>query len=385
MVYPWLRSDVTLMSCNMRKTIRAGSENFLAARICSRIILWLAVLVLLPAGIARAQVNNAGQITGTVLDPSGKSIPNAVVTASQPSTGITRSAKTSGSGLYVLTDLQAGTYQVEATAGGFAKAVYQSVVVQVAQTTNLEIKMTIGQVNETVTVSASVQTLETTQNTLSTTIDPELMEDLPLNGRDVLEFATLAPGAADPGIHGNNYNTYNDMPNAAVNISISGTTDQFQRYKTFSSSFWDVAPAREGAFEEATVSTAGLDSANGMAGSQVQFNVKRGTNQFHGRGFWQAENSFFNANSWTNNAQGFPLPKSRNNFYGGNLGGPLLPKRLVGNHNVYFFVNLEYNKVPNSFVNYNYAMTGDTSGPTTDNCAGSTEGATNGCYTYEVT
>jgi hypothetical protein len=370
MAYRWLRSEISLLNHHMRNTFRAGSENFMAAQICKRIILWLAVLVLLPAGIARAQVNNAGQITGTVLDPSGKSVPGAVVTASQPSTGFSRTAKASGSGVYVFTDLQAGTYQVQATAQGFATAVYQSVVVQVAQTTNLEIKMTIGQVNETVTVSAAVQTLETTQNTLSTTISPELMENLPLNGRDVLEFATLAPGASDPGIHGNNYNTYNDLPNAAVNITISGTADQFQRYKTFSSSFWDVAPAREGAFEEATVSTAGLDSANGQAGSQVQFNVKRGTDQYHGRGFWQAENSFFNANTWYNNARGIPLPKSRNNFYGGNLGGPLLPKRLVGNHHVYFFVNLEYNKVPNAFPITNNALTTD---------------ASNGLFTYETT
>jgi len=323
----------------------------------------------------RAQVSSSGQITGTVFDPSGKVISGAEVTVANPVTNFTQTVKASGTGIYVFSELQPGTYVLSATANGFAKAVLNDVVVQVAQTTNLPIKMTIGGQTQTVTVSADVTVLQTTENTLSTTINPELMENLPLNGRDVLEFATLAPGSANPGIHGNNYNTYNDLPNAAVNISISGTADQFQRYKTFSSSFWDVAPAREGAFEEATVSTAGLDSANGEAGSQVQFNVKRGTDQFHGRGFWQAENSFFNANTWSNNAQGIPLPKSRNNFYGGNFGGPLLPKRLVGNHKVYFFVNLEYNKVPNAFSTVNNALTGDTSGPTTDNCASGSEGA----------
>lgn len=332
---------------------------------------------------AHAQVSNNGQISGTVFDPSGKTIPGAQVTVTNPATSFTKTVKASGTGAYVFTALQPGTYTVSATADGFSKTIIDSVVVQVAQTTDLPIKMAIGTQTQTVTVTAT-PVLQTTQSTLATTISPALMEDLPLNGRDVLEFATLAPGAANTGIHGNNYNTYNDLPNAAVNISISGTTDQFQRYKTFSSSFWDVAPAREGAFEEATVSTAGLDSANGSAGSQVQFAVKRGTSHFHGRGFWQAENSFFNANDWTNNAQGIAMPKTRNNFYGGNLGGPLLPKSLVGNHSVYFFVNLEYNKVPNAFSTHNLALTGDTSGPTADNCAGSTEGAANGCYTYEV-
>lgn len=334
--------------------------------------LWIVAALafcLLP-GALRAQVSNNGQITGTVFDPSGKVVPGAEVTVTNPATNFTQMVKASASGVYVFPELQPGTYTVAATAQGFAKTIFNNVVVQVAQTTNLPIKMTIGVQSQTVTVSAEAQVLQTTQNTLSTTISPALIENLPLNGRDVLEFATLAPGAANPGIHGNNYNTYNDLPNAAVNISVGGTADQFQRYKTFSSSFWDVAPAREGAFQEATVSTAGLGSANGGAGSQVQFDVKSGTDKFHGRVFWQAENSYFNANSWSNNARGIPLPKSRNNFYGGNLGGRLLPKRLVGSHNVYFFVNLEYNKVPSAFATQNYA-------PTTD--------ATNGLFTYEVT
>lgn len=338
---------------------------------------------LLP-GMARAQVSNGGQISGTVFDPSGKTIPGAEVTVANATTNFTKTVKASGSGGYVFTDLQAGTYTVSAMAHGFARVVFDSVVVQVAQTTDLPIKMTIGEQTQTVTVSAAA-VLETTQSTLSTTISPALMENLPLNGRDVLQFATLAPGSSNPGIHGNNYNTYNDLPNAAVNISISGTTDQFQRYKTFSSSFWDVAPAREGAFDEATVSTAGLDAASGMAGSQVQFAVKRGTDAYHGRGFWQAENSFFDANAWTNNAEGLAMPKTRNNYFGGNLGGPLLPKSLMGNHNVYFFVNLEYNKVPAAFNTFNYAPTGTAAnGPTTDNCGTSGEGAANGCFTYEV-
>lgn len=335
-------------------------------------------------GVARAQVNNSGQITGTVFDPSGKTIPNAEVTITNPSTNFSQTVKASATGSYAFPALQAGTYTVSATAAGFNRIVFDSVVVQVAQTTDLPIRMTVGVQTQTVTVSASSQELQTTQNTLSTTISPTLMENLPLNGRDVLQFATLAPGSSNPGIHGNNYNTYNDLPNAAVNISISGTTDQFQRYKTFSSSFWDVAPAREGAFDEATVSTAGLDAASGMAGSQVQFAVKRGTNQYHGRGFWQAENSFFDANAWTNNAQGLAMPKTRNNYFGGNLGGPLLPKSLMGNHNVYFFVNLEYNKVPNAFNSFNYAPTGTANGATTDNCGTSGEGSANGCFTYEV-
>jgi hypothetical protein len=335
---------------------------------CRNAVFWAMILIILPVG-ALAQISNTGQITGTVLDPSGRAIPGAEVTVANPATNFTQTVKASATGVYVFPELEPGTYEVEATAKGFSKSSYTRVVVEVAQTTNLQIKMTVGSASQTVTVSAAAQILQTTETTLSTTISPTMMENLPLNGRDVLEFAALAPGDANPGIHGNNYTTYNDLPNAAVNITVSGTADQFQRYKTFSSSFWDVAPAREGAFQEATVSTAGLGAANGGAASQLQFSVKSGTNKFHGRAFWQAENSFFNANSWYNNARGIPLPKTRNNWFGGNLGGPLLPKRLVGNHNTYFFVNLEYNRVPNSFATTNNTLTSD---------------AANGLFTYEA-
>lgn len=236
---------------------------------CRNAVFWAMFLVILPLG-ARAQISNTGQITGTVLDPSGKAIPGAEVTAANPATNFTQTVKASANGVYIFPELEPGTYQVEATAKGFSKASYTRVVVEVAQTTNLQIKMTVGSASQTVTVSAAAQILQTTETTLSTTISPTLMENLPLNGRDVLEFAALAPGDANPGIHGNNYTTYNDLPNAAVNITVSGTADQFQRYKTFSSSFWDVAPAREGAFQEATVSTAGLGAANGGAARRVR-------------------------------------------------------------------------------------------------------------------
>jgi hypothetical protein len=354
-----------------RQSVGRGAKRSCALRKeISKAVFWLAVLVLLPAAVVRAQISNTGQITGTVLDPSGKVIPGAQVTATNPAISFKETVKASASGVYVFPALEPGTYEVEATAKGFSKVVYNRIVVSVAQTTNLQIKLAIGATTQSVTVSATAQVLQTTQTTLATTISPKLMEDLPLNGRDVLEFATLAPGAANPGIHGNNYNTYNDLPNAALNITVSGTADQFQRYKTFSSSFWAVAPAREGAFQEATVSTAGLGAANGGAASQIQFAVKSGTNHYHGRAFWQAENSFFNANSWYNNARGIPMPKTRNNFFGGNLGGPLLPARLVGSHHVYFFINVEYNRVPNAFATTNNALTSD---------------AASGLFTYETT
>lgn len=327
-------------------------------------------LVLLPAALARAQVSTAGKIAGTVLDPSGRAIPGAAVTATDHSISLTRSVQANASGAFVFAALPPGAYDVSAIAKGFATAIYRNVAVQVAQTTDVTIKMTLGAANQTVTVSAAGQLLQTTQTTLSTTISPTLIENLPLNGRDILEFATLVPGADNPAGVGQRYTTLNGLPPAANHITVNGTNDQFVRYTNFSTSFVGVAPLREGAFSEATVSTGALGSLNGSGASQIQFETKRGTNHFHGRLFWQTENSFFNANTWSNNASGIPNPKYRQNYFGGNLGGPLLPASLVGNHHVYFFVNLEYNKQPTAYTVTNNTLTAN---------------AANGLYTYEAT
>jgi hypothetical protein len=325
----------------------------------------LAVLALFfaLAIVANAQVATSGRLSGVVTDPSGAVIPGATLTISQASTGFSQIVTSSATGVYTFPALQPGTYQLKVTAKGFTTAIYSNVVVEAAQTTNVQIKMKVGETSQTVEVSAQAEVLKTTQNALATTISPTLIENLPLAGRDLLEFATIVAGAANP--ENQRYTTYNNLPNAALNIEVNGTNDNFQRYKTFSTGFFTAAPLREGAFEEATVSTSNLSSDAGAEGAaKIQFITKRGTDKFHGRGFWQAQNSFFNANSYTNNAIGRPLPKSRSNYYGGDLGGPLWP------HNrAFFFFHLEYNDSPSASYPRNTELTSD---------------AANGLYTYDA-
>lgn len=320
---------------------------------------------------ARAQVGDTGQISGTVLDPSGDVVPGAEVTAANPAISFTRTVKASATGVYAFTDLQPGTYAVSAKAKGFSTAVYNNVTVVVSQTTNVTIKLAIGSTSQTVTVSETAQVLQTTSNAVSTTISPTLINDLPLNGRDLSEFGTLVPGAANPaGIHGTEYTTFNAEPAASISITVNGTEDQFQRFKTFSSSYYPPAPLREGAFDEATVTTSGGGSASGAFGaSQVQFATKAGTDQYHGRAFWQADNSYFYANRWTNNARGLPRPHSEANYFGGSLGGPLLPKSITGSHRVYFFTQIERFNGPSASPVFNSMLT---------------QGAASGLFTYEV-
>jgi hypothetical protein len=293
-----------------------------------------ATFFLLGSGFLRGQVRTTGQLSGTVLDASGAVVPGATLTVSLVSTGFSQIVTANESGEYLFPALQPGAYQLRASAKGFNDEVIDNVVVDAAHTTDVKVQLKIGTSSETVRVTTTGEVLETTTNTLSSTISPEDIQNLPLSGRDVLPFAQLVPGAQSGGDQ--RFTTYNALPNAAISITVDGVDDNFQRYRSSTTGFYTAAPLRLGAFDEVTVSTDSLTADAGSEGSvQLRFVTKRGTNQFHGSAFWQAQNSAFNANTYTNNALGIARPPFHLNDYGGSLGGPIWKDKL------FFFFNYE--------------------------------------------
>jgi len=311
---------------------------------------WM-IFTLLPALLCVAprvvfgQAQTAGELTGTVTDPSSAVIPGASVTLSRPSTGYSRTLTANGSGEFDFPDLQAGQYVLKVSAKGFADIRYTDVEVQTGRPLNLNVHMKVGPSTQTVEVSSAGEALETTTNTLSTTITPDAVQDLPLNGRDALPFAQLVEGAQSGGDQ--RFTTFNAMPNAAINITVDGMNDNFQRYRTSTTGFFDAAPLRIGAIDEVTVSTDDLTADAGAEGAAtLRFELKRGTNQFHGNAFWQTQNSAFNANTYTNNAQGIPKSPYHISDFGGSLGGPMWKNK------VFFFGNYEQEYVPGNVTGY---------------------------------
>ncbi|HKS82408.1 MAG TPA: carboxypeptidase-like regulatory domain-containing protein [Candidatus Acidoferrales bacterium] len=305
----------------------------------------LASLILVPT-ISYGQARIEGQLSGTVVDSSGAVVPGATITLTQPSTGLTRTVPSSETGAFVFPDLLPGTYKVTVDAKGFASAVYDQVNIYTGRTTDLKVTLKVGTATETVEVSAAAEVLETTSNTLATTVSGDSIQDLPLNGRDALPFAQLMPGAQIGGDL--RFTTYDAMPNGAINISIDGTNDNFSRFRTSTTGFYTGAGLRIGAVDEMTVSTDQL-GADAAAEGAVTINVttKHGTNQYHGNGFWETYNSAFNANSFQNDAflAGGLTDLGRKqpfhvNDYGGSVGGPILKNKL------FFFVNYEREHVP---------------------------------------
>lgn len=296
------------------------------------------------------QASTTGELTGTVTDSSGAVLPGASLTLTQPSTGFSRVLKSNASGGYDFPDLEAGQYMLRVSVQGFSDGVYSGVAVLTGRAVNLNVQMKVGSATQTVEVSSQAEVLETTTNTLATTINPDSVQDLPLNGRDALPFAQLVAGAQSGGDQ--RFTTYNAMPNAALNITVDGMNDNFQRYRTSTTGFFDAAPLRLGAIDEVTVSTNNLTAdAGAEGGATLRFELKRGTNQFHGNAFWQTQNSAFNANTFANNAQGIAKAPYHLSDFGGSLGGPIWKDKI------FFFGNYEQEYVPGNQTGYAQVLT----------------------------
>jgi hypothetical protein len=301
----------------------------------------LLVALLAASPLASGQASTSGSLSGTVTDPSGAVVPSATLTISQAATGFSRTITANANGAYSFPDLQAGDYTLKVSARGFSDGIYDQVTVLTGRALDLNVHLKIGTSTQTVEVSSQAEVLETTTNTLATTLSTEAVQDLPLNGRDALPFAQLVSGAQSGGDQ--RFETYNAMPAAATNISVDGMNDNFQRYRTSTTAFYDAAPLRIGAVDEFTVSTNDLTAdAGAEGGATLRFELKRGTNKFHGNAFWQTQNSAFNANTFYNNAQTPKIPKApyHTNDFGGSVGGPFWKDKL------FFFINYEQEYVP---------------------------------------
>ncbi len=313
----------------------------------------LVVLFLTLVNLLNAQVTVSGDITGTVLDPSGAVLPGAELTLQDLASGQVQALSAGKDGGFVFSHLRPGAYRLTATGKGFRKSVYDNVMVDAGRTTNLAVAMQVGEVSQTVEVSATAAVLETTSSTVSTTVPVQRLNDLPIAGRDLLAFSLLTPGAQQPA-GSERFSTFNGLPGGAINITLDGINNNSQRFHSGDTSMFTFAPMRLGAMEQVSVSTAGLsaDSA-GEGATQVRFITKRGSNTFHGNVFEQFRNDVLNANDWFSNALGAKRQRLRRNEYGGSLGGPLWKNKL------FFFFNYEESRQPSTSLRTTPVLTSE--------------------------
>src|SRR6185295_10850473 len=162
---------------------------------------WSCILVVLLVSLAvpvRGQTPS-GEISGTVVDSGGLVVPGVTVTLSNVATNVVRAVQTNESGLYVISAIPPGTYDVKAELTGFGTVERKNIVVQVGSALRIPFTLQVGDLSETIEVVAGSPLIQTENAAISTVIENRVIVELPLNGRNYLQLASLIPGATTNG------------------------------------------------------------------------------------------------------------------------------------------------------------------------------------------
>jgi hypothetical protein len=276
-------------------------------------------------GVASAQVGS-GQVTGVVTDAGGAAVPGATVTATNVGTAATRVGVSSSAGVYTLAGLAPGVYRLAVELAGFRPSIRDGVRVETGETIRLDVALTIGGVQESVTVSADAPLLRSGTASLGEVVSEEKVTALPLNGRSFITLAALVPGVALPPksqlprINGGRPRTNEYLFDGISvlqpepgQVAFFPVVDAIQEFKIETNS----PPAEFGRFN----------------GGVVNLTTKSGSNVLHGSGFEFLRNEALNARNFF--APSGAKPAFRRNQFGGVLGGP------VRRDHTFFFVDYQ--------------------------------------------
>lgn len=274
------------------------------------------------------QAVNTAQISGLVEDPSGAVIAAATVKAIQTETGFVRTASTGSAGTYVLPNLPVGPYRLEVRAVGFKNYVQTGISLQVGANVSINVTLQLGQVTQSVEVSANATMVSTESPAISQVIDQRRIVDLPLNGRQATQLILLSGAAATApgGDMSGSKNFYSSTTVSVAGGQANGTNyllDGGSNVDTFSNV--NLPFPFPDAIQEFSVDTSALPAKFGVhPGATVNVVTKSGTNQFHGDLFEFVRNGSVNARNFF---AAKPDTLRRNQF-GGTIGGPIKKDKL---------------------------------------------------------
>ena len=297
------------------------------AKFCALVVL---ILTLTVSAFAQSQATT-GNIEGRVLDPKDAAVPGASVTATNQQTGLEKTATTDDQGVFTIAFLAPGLYTVKANANGFGQLEVKDVVVTVGGKSPLDLKLSVGGASGSVTISSEAPVVETNLSSVSTTVNSRAIENLPVNGRNYLDFATLTPGVI------RDQNREGDLSVGGQKGTLNSLqVDGVDNNNTFFGQSFGRTGVRppyqfsEESVQEFQVNQNGFSAEFGRAGGAV-INVvtKSGTNDIHGGGFEFFRDESLNANTPQLKASQFQrgLPNKRPplqiNQFGARLGGPI--------------------------------------------------------------
>jgi hypothetical protein len=315
-------------------------------RIYSLYLIQAALLMLLAASLINAQTT-FGSLLGTVTDPSGSTVASTNVVLTSLATNEKRTESTNADGLYQFVNLSPGTYSVEIQKTGFKHLVQSPVTVQTQTATRIDLVLQVGEVSQTVEVTAQTPLLTPESTSLGQVIDERKTVELPLNGRNPLNLVALVPSVVPQGGSMSNANGQN--PFAWGNYQIGGgMANQSMVWldgSPVNGSYINITaliPTQD-SLQEFKVATNNLSPEYGrFAGGVINFTTKSGTNDLHGTLWEYLRNKDLNANDFFSNAAGVPRGSFTQNQFGFNVGGPvIIPKIYHGRNKTFFFVDYE--------------------------------------------
>ena len=296
------------------------------------------------SAVSLLAIGPTGTIVGTVSDPSGAVVSKARITVRDQETNVTRDVEANDDGDYTVSLLPPGRYRVSAEKTGFRRSVYSDVNLDVDQTARVDFSLQIGALNEEITVTDSPPLVQTDTSTLGQVIDPRQMRELPLNERNFLSFALLAPGSQQP-----SEGSQNSTQGGAV--SVNGAREQSNSFLLEGVDNNDpyinqyVALPSAEAIQEFKVQSGDYSAEFGRSGgAQINVILKSGANHFHGSAFEFFRNRNLDAKNFFDlpgcTSASIPgtcgeIPRFDRNQFGGTLGGPLRTDKT------FFFVSYE--------------------------------------------
>ncbi len=294
----------------------------------------------------------SGTINGSVKDSQQAVIPGAKVTLTNLAQGTSREAQSGADGSFAFTLVQPGTYNLTVETAGFKKFEQTEIKVFASDRVTLgDLVLTVGGVNETVTVEAAAAQIQTASAERSGVLTSRQVEEVGLLSRSLFDLTRTLPGIvtgnSTSGLGVGSINA-NGNRNNQNNFTLDGVTNM-----DTGSNGGSLASTNVDMIAEMKVITNSQPAEFGRAsGAQIQVVTKSGSKDFHGTGYWFHRHDSLNANLWRNNIDGRARPLYRYNYYGFNVGGPVvLPGGFNKEHDkLFFFAGIEWQKqlVPNS-------------------------------------
>jgi hypothetical protein len=293
----------------------------------------LFLMLLASAGAAFAQTEGA-RLSGRVTDPTDAVIVGAECKITDIETGVSTTTFTNGDGIYVIPDLHPAAYRLTIQKEGFRTVVQPSLTLFVQDAVNENFKLALGSVSDTSTVTGTQPLLQTVSAAVSTVVDDQFVQNMPLNGRSFQSLIALVPGVVFTSAY--EQFSVNGQRTTTNYFMVDGVSANFGAAisagmgSTMSGSVpaWTVIGGTNGlvsvdAMQEFRIQTSSFAPEFGRTpGGQISIVTKSGTNHFHGTAYDYLRNDVFDARNWFNTVPN-PKPALRQNDFGGTIGGPI--------------------------------------------------------------